>query len=222
MIRSDKRSTRLMLMLCAGIAVGACSRPQDAPAAAPAADEAAAPASAAPAPPAALPSTPAPSTATDAPLAPKTYEFAFTARGDAADKDARVVRWEGGPCGKSPVARVAVMPIDDKMLLPDFVVEYDASGQEIRRWGKPYEAEVIGLDGDRLSFRTDTSHAYWTDPAGAIGALEAGDTPPPELDAPLLDCPPLPSFAESEYEQCHDVADAAGQRRKLAWEGVCS
>ncbi len=218
MTRSDTMSKPLMLVLCAGIALGACSRqPDPSPAAAPAPVETPAPAADAPAE-AAPPSPPVAAT----PTAPATYEFAFTAQGDAADKDARVVRWEGGPCGESPVARVEVMPLDDKALLPDFVVEYDTAGKEIKRWGKPYEAEVIGLDGDRLSFRTDASHAYWTDPAGAIGALEAGDAPPPALDAPLLDCPALPSFAKSEYEQCYDVADAAGQRRKLAWEGVCS
>lgn len=229
MIRNDTMSSRLsntlskprLLMLCAGLVLGACSNQDDAaptqdatpPAAASTSTEAPATAEAI------APATPA---APAAPVAPAIYEFAFTAQGDAADKDPRVVRWEGGPCGESPVARVETMPIDDKALLPDFVVEYDATGKEIKRWGKPYEAEVIALDGDRLQFRTDASHAYWTDTEGAIGALEAGDAPPPALDAPLLDCPALPSFAESEYEQCYDVADAAGQRRKLAWEGVCS
>lgn len=222
MTRNDTMSATpsnpLMLMLCAGIALGACSRQQDPPsAAAPVPVEAPAPAPAA-----TSEATPPSSSTTSTPTTPATYEFAFTAQGDTAGKDPRVVRWEGGPCGESPVARIETMPIDDKALLPDFVVEYDAAGKEIKRWGKPYEAEVIALDGDRLQFRTDASHAYWTDPTGAIGALEAGDAPPPALDAPLLDCPALPSFAESEYEQCYDVADAAGQRRKLAWEGVCS
>lgn len=225
MIRNDTKSSRLsntlskprLLMLCAGLILGACGQRDDA---APTQD--ATPPAAAVPPSAEAPATVVEPVAPVAAVAPATYEFAFTSRGDAAGKDPRVVRWEGGPCGESPVARVETMPIDDKALLPDFVVEYDAAGKEIKRWGKPYEAEVIALDGDRLQFRTDASHAYWTDPTGAIGTLEAGDAPPPALDAPLLDCPALPSFAESEYEQCYDVADAAGQRRKLAWEGVCS
>ena len=230
MIRNDTRSSamsstlarRLLPMLCAALALSACDQQEDAARrqdATPAAATAPAPVEASVT---AEPVAPAAPTASASAAAPTTYEFAFTSRGDAAGKDSRVVRWEGGPCGESPVARVETMPIDDKALLPDFVVEYDAAGKEIKRWGKPYEAEVIALDGDRLQFRTDASHAYWTDTEGAIGALEAGDAPPPALDAPLLDCPALPSFAESEYEQCYDVADAAGQRRKLAWEGVCS
>ncbi len=155
-----------------------------------------------------------------APAPAPTYEFAFTFQGAEGSTDPRILRYEGGPCGDSPVAKVATIPLDDPVLLPDFVVEFDAAGKEIKRWGKPYEAEVIGLDGDRLQFRTSDDRAFWTDTTGAIGTLASAPTA--ALDAPLIDCPTLPTFAESEYEQCYDIGGTGGPRRTLAWEGVCS
>lgn len=157
---------------------------------------------------------------TPAPVVAPTYEFAFTFQGKEGSQDPRILRFEDGPCGSTPVAKVATIPLSDAILLPDFVVEFDATGKEINRWGKPYEAEVIGLDGDRLQFRTSDDHAFWTDTTGAVGTLD--NAPTATLDAPLIDCPALPTFAESEYEQCYDIGGTEGPRRSLAWEGVCS
>jgi len=197
----------LLIACIAALALSACEPSKDA----------STPAATAPAP---TTTVPAPSPAeTPAPVAPS-YEFAFTFQGKEGSQDPRILRFEDGPCGSTPVAKVATIPLSDAILLPDFVVEFDATGKEIKRWGKPYEAEVIGLDGDRLHFRTSDDHAFWTDTTGAVGALDSA--PAAALDAPLIDCPALPTFAKSEYEQCYDIAGTGGPRRTLAWEGVCS
>lgn len=160
--------------------------------------------------------------------AAETYEFAFTGIDDKAEKDPRVVKWEDGPCGATPVARVDRIPLQDSALQPDYVVEYDGAGKEIRRWGKPYEARVLGIDGDRLMFRVgyDAPQDYWTDTTGAIGRIE-GDAAKPAaktLDetATTLECPALPTFSKSDYEQCYDVADRAGGKHRMSWEAACT
>lgn len=156
----------------------------------------------------------------EAPAPAATYEFAFTLQGDQASQDPRILRFEDGPCGRTPIAKVATMPLTDAALLPDFVVEFDAGGKETSRWGKPYEAVVIGLEGDRLHFRTGNGQTFWTDTAGAVGVLDAA--PVAELDAPLIDCPALPTFAKSEYEQCYSIGGTDDRKRTLAWEGACT
>lgn len=205
---------KLLLIAClAALALSACEQSKDASAPAPAP-------AAAPAPSATVPAPAASRAQTPAPIVAPTYEFAFTFQGSEGTQDPRILRYEDGPCGGTPVAKVASIPLTDANLLPDFVVEFDSTGKEIKRWGKPYEAEVIGLDGDRLQFRTSDDHAFWTDTTGAIGALDSAPTA--ELDAPLIECPELPTFAKSEYEQCYGIAGIDGPRRTLAWEGVCT
>ncbi len=176
--------------------------------------QAPAPAATAPASAPAQPETPAPVSAASA------YEFAFSFKDGKVSLDPRIVRMENGPCGESPVAEVATMPLTDAILLPDFVVEFDATGREIKRWGKPYDSVVLGLDGDRLQFRTGGDQAFWTDPTGAVGTLDSA--PSSTFDAPLIECPALPTFAKSDYEQCYDIAGTGGSRRTLAWEGACT
>lgn len=197
----------LLIACIAALALTACEPSKDASAPAPA-----------PAPTATVPA-PSPAQA-PAPAVAPSYEFAFTFQGKEGSQDPRILRFEDGPCGSTPVAKVATIPLADAILLPDFVVEFDAAGKEIKRWGKPYEALVVGLDGDRLQFRTSDDHAFWTDTTGAIGALDAA--PAAELDAPLIQCPELPTFAESEYEQCYDIAGTGARHRTLAWEGACT
>ncbi|NOT86846.1 MAG: hypothetical protein HOP03_01525 [Lysobacter sp.] len=155
-----------------------------------------------------------------------TFEFAFSsthADGREGD-DPRILRWEDGPCGGSPVVRVSRMPLNDPALAPDYVVEFDDSGKELKRWGKPYEAEVLGLDDDLLKFRVDGEppRAFWTDLQGRIGTIAGDATTIPELDTPTLECPTLPTFANSSYAFCSIVTDAAGRPRRLAWEGPCT
>lgn len=198
----------LLIACIAALALTACEPSKDASTPAPA-----------PAPTATVP-PPAPPAETPAPVVAPSHEFAFTFQGKEGVQDPRILRFEDGPCGSTPVAKVATIPLTDANLLPDFVVEFDAAGKEIKRWGKPYEAEVIGLDGDRLQFRTSDDDAFWTDTTGAIGTLDSA--PAAALEAPLIDCPALPTFAKSEYEQCYDIAGTDGPRRTLAWEGVCS
>lgn len=196
---------RLLVICSATFVLAACEPSKD-------------PSTSAPAP---APAPVAAATVTDEAPAPATnYEFAFTLQGDQASQDPRILRFEDGPCGKTPIAKVATMPLTDAALLPDFVVEFDAGGKETSRWGKPYEAVVIGLDGDRLQFRTGNDQAFWTDPTGAVGVLDAA--PVAELDAPLIDCPALPTFAKSEYEQCYSIGGTDDRKRTLAWEGACT
>ncbi|MEQ1512769.1 MAG: hypothetical protein ABL934_08840 [Lysobacteraceae bacterium] len=154
------------------------------------------------------------------------FEFAFSstnADGKEGD-DPRILRWNDGPCGGSPVVRVSRMPLNDSALLPDYVVEYDDNGKELKRWGKPYEAEVLGIDGDLLKFRVhgEPPRAFWTDLQGRIGTIAGDAAAIPELDAPTFECPKLPTFANSDYTFCSIVSDAAGRPRKLAWEGPCT
>jgi hypothetical protein len=173
------------------------------------------------------PATPLPAPSPTANAEPAaTFEFAFTSThpdGKEGD-DPRILRWEDGPCGGTPIARVSRMPLNDAALLPDDVVEFDDSGKELKRWGKPYEAEVVGLEGDLLRFRTnsDRPRAFWTDLQGRIGTIAGDAAKIPDLDAPTFDCPTLPTFADSDYTYCSKVTDTAGRARKLAWEAPCT
>lgn len=171
------------------------------------------------------PATPVPEPVASAEPA-ASFEFAFTSthpEGKEGD-DPRILRWEDGPCGGTPIARVSQMPLSDPALLPDDVVEFDDSGKELKRWGKPYEAEVVGLEGDLLRFRTnsDRPRAFWTDLQGRIGTIAGDAANIPDLDAPTFDCPTLPTFADSDYTYCSKVTDTAGRIRKLAWEAPCT
>ena len=209
---------RPALLLC--LALAGCARPEDG-SATPTPVPEAAPAHAT-AKTAETATSPATDVAAPAASAPEIFTFDFTAKDEAAaGHDPRIVRWEDGPCGATPVAKVARIPLGDAVLLPDFVAEYDDAGKELRRWGRPYEASVIGLDGDRLLFSADGESAFWTDTDGTIGRSDAtGDDL--SAHAPPLECPTLPTFAGSDYLQCFDVTDRAGHHRRLAWEGPCT
>ncbi|KFN50924.1 hypothetical protein [Arenimonas composti] len=152
------------------------------------------------------------------------FQFWFSARSDEGE-DARVVQWAEDPCGMTPIAVVERMPLDDPFLLPDFVVEFDAEGRELRRWGKPYSAEIRTIAGDALVFRANHDGAglrdFRTDPAGNI-AVAPSEVPSTFGDATARDCPALPAFEGSDYVQCYEVRDADGGTRLLAWEGACS
>lgn len=151
------------------------------------------------------------------------YEFPFSAK-DPATEDPRIVAWLDDPCGATPVAVVEVMPLDDPALQPDVVVEFDAGGRELQRWGKPFSAGILGLSGNRLLFDDDfgaSGGAWWTDAAGAIGPVAS---PPAGLgdDLEAVACPALAGFDEAAALQCFEITDQAGLRRRLAWEGACS
>lgn len=222
----DRYRVRIAALMVSALLSAACGR-DDAPAA---------PSSAAPtvAPPAVAPPTPASAeppattvptpTATTSPAMPaQSFEFVFSSQSADEAKDPRILGWEDSPCGMGPRARVERMPIDDPVLLPDWVVEFDETGKERRRWGMPYEAAVLGLDGNLLRFRVHGyAHAFWTDPQGRIGTLAGGADALPELQAPTIDCPSLPTFTESSYLYCSLVTDTTQRQRRLAWEGPCT
>ncbi|MBN7138258.1 hypothetical protein A7A76_04000 [Lysobacter enzymogenes] len=137
-----------------------------------------------------------------------------------------MVEWGEDGCGAYPVARVDAIPLRDAWLRPDWVVEFDDKDREIQRWGRPMAAELTGLDGARLGFRVDAHGQrgeFATTPDGALQALP-GQAASASLyaSARQIECPALPTFAESDYVQCFVVKDAAGGERRLAWEAPCT
>lgn len=218
----ERRLPRLRL-ICVSLCLSlvACGERAAAPAAAPQPEPQAAAASA-PAAPAAASAAPAP-----AELARPPYRFAFASKSDKPDKkhpDPRIVEWGEDGCGPYPVAQVEAIPLRDALLLPDWVVEFDDKDREIQRWGRPMAAELIGLDGARLSFRVDAHGQrgeFAVDPAGALEPLRS-EAKSLDVGARQIECPALPTFAESDYAQCFIVKDAAGAERRLAWEAPCT
>lgn len=183
--------------------------------------DAATPAATPPAP-AAGTSAPAPQPKADANKA--VYQFAFATKTEEDTKDPRVVDWGQDGCGPYPIAKVDSIPLNDAWLQPDHVVEFDAKGQELTRWGKPMGAELIGLDGAKLQFRVDDKFqkgAFATDASGAITPIQSRAASLYDTAKPV-DCPKLPTFAGSDYLQCYLVKDAANTERRLAWEGPCT
>lgn len=152
----------------------------------------------------------------------------FGLAADGATPALAVERTEPSPCG--PVARVRTdrIPWADPALVPDVVVEFDAGGRALKKWGKAYEAEVVGLDGDRLRFRAETG-TFWTDPSGLVevadarvAVRDASVAEPYTREATAIDCPALDAFKGADALHCHRVRDAAGGERLIAFEGVCS
>ncbi len=168
---------------------------------------------------AAPPATPsAPSDATRA-----EYEFALLTRRGEAVSDPRIVSTDQDhPCGPLDTVRVASIPMDDPVFMPAYVVEFDDQGRELAKWGIPVEAEVVGLDGQRLQFESRAGR-FWVTPQGALEKVDAS-APAQDLRTSegMFECPKLPTFAESGAEQCFRVADAAGATRRIAMEGSCS
>ena len=169
--------------------------------------------------------------ATDAatPAAAPRYVFGFTSI--AEGEDPRIVEWAEDPCGVTAFAPVDAMPVEDPTLLPDWVVEFDADGSEVRRWAKPYSAEIVAIAGERLHFRADHEarpRVFWTQPDGTLGLIDdrlANPAAPPATGfadgATEVECPALPAFEGSDYVQCFEIADGEN-RRRVAFEGACS
>lgn len=137
-------------------------------------------------------------------------------------RDPRVLQWSEHPCGATPYARVRAMPLGDGLLLADDVIEFGDGGKELRRWSKPFEADVIAVDGDRMRLRVldgnGVEQVLWADPAGALAVAQDAAAAEPRS----LDCPTLKAFADSDYLQCYEYVDAGGAKRRLAYEGVCT
>lgn len=145
----------------------------------------------------------------------------------AAEKDRRILRWADSPCGMSPVVKTASMLLNDAVLQPDFVVEFAADGRALRTWGKPFNAPVGALRGDRIGFsqwQDGRERLYWTDTAGRIvpGDAAAGAHPRIDESAPVQ-CPAIEIFGDSEYLQCFETVDAStGRKHRIAVEAACS
>ena len=150
------------------------------------------------------------------------YEFYLLPREGAAPGDPRIVSTQEHPCGAIDLVRVPSIPMNDPVFVPQFVVEFDAAGNETGKWGIPNEAEVTALDGQRLQFQVDAGR-FWVTPDGALEKLaDAGKANDVRTQEGMFDCPALPTFANSGAEQCFRVSDAAGSERRIAMEGVCS
>jgi hypothetical protein len=145
----------------------------------------------------------------------------------AAEKDSRILRWAESGCGMSPVVKTSSMLLNDAVLQPDFIVEFAADGRVLRTWGKPYNAQIGVLRGDRISFaQTDQGQErmYWTDTAGRIAPGDDAASARPRIDesAPV-DCPSLELFGDSEYLQCFETLDTtSGKPHRLALEAACT
>lgn len=162
--------------------------------------------------------------ATARPAPDAAHVFTFMTRSEDVPADPRILRTQDSPCGPLVQARVADMPLNDPVLLADLVVEFTSGGSELQRWGKPNEAELVGLDGERLLFAAGAER-YWTTPDGDIGrlgAINSGEGTDILTQQAMFACPALPGFGDSDSVQCFRIGDAAGQTRLIALEGVCS
>lgn len=145
----------------------------------------------------------------------------------AAEKDHRILRWADSPCGMSPVVKTDSVLLNDAVLQPDFVVEFAADGRALRTWGKPFNAPIGALRGDRIGFaqwRDGREQWYWTDTRGRIapGDATAGSHPRIDESAPV-DCPTIELFGDSEYLRCFEIVDAStGRTHRIAVEAACS
>ncbi len=150
----------------------------------------------------------------------------------AAERDRRILRWAESGCGMSPVVKTSSMLLDDPVLQPDFVAEYAADGRVVRTWGKPFNAPVGHLSGDRIVFEqwqpdSGRSLRYWTDTEGRIGPIPETTvaTKHPSIDeGKQVDCPSIELFGEdSDYLQCFEAVDAQTKHiRRIALEGACT
>jgi hypothetical protein len=145
----------------------------------------------------------------------------------AAESDRRILRWAESGCGMSPVVKTSTMLLNDAVLQPDFVVEYTPDGRILRTWGKPYNAQVGVLRGERISFAQTVNgeqRMYWTDTAGRIAPGNTAANARPRIDesAPI-DCPSLELFGDSEFLGCFETIDAAsGKSHRIALETACT
>ena len=154
----------------------------------------------------------------------ETHVFTFMTLSDDVPADPRILRVEESPCGPLVEARVANMPLNDPALLADLVVEFKPDGSELQRWGKPNEAELVGLEGERLLFAVGAER-YWTTPDGGIGrlgAVKSGEATERLTQQAMFACPALRGFGNSESVQRFRIGYATGQTRLIALEGVCS
>ncbi len=120
------------------------------------------------------------------------------------------------------------MLLDDAVLQPDFVVEFAADGRVLRTWGKPYNAQIGVLRGERISFSQyadGVERMYWTDTAGRIALGDSAASARPRIDeSAKIDCPSIELFGDdSEYLQCFEAVDTETKKNyRIALEAACT
>ena len=151
------------------------------------------------------------------------HAFAFFVS-DLQARDPRIVNLVQADCGLVAIARVPAIPLDDDLILPDIVVQYDPAGTERRRWAKSYSSEILAVAGDDLYFGDSPggdAGPFRTTPAGdvAVAAPLAANL---EANARYVACPAsLPSFNDMSLVSCYETTDVAGRPLLLAWEAGC-
>ncbi len=165
--------------------------------------------------------TPAP-TETPAPIAPL-HTFSFFVS-DLQARDARIADYLQGDCGMVAIARVSRIPIDDALILPDLVVQYDEAGGELRRWAKSFSSEILAISGDDLFFGASPggdAGPFRTTPTGEV-AVAVPLASNLEANARYVACPDsLHGFHDMSLVNCYQTTDVAGRPLNLAWEAGC-
>ena len=144
---------------------------------------------------------------------------------DPDSRDPRILGWLEADCATVALVALDRMPVDDPLLRPDRVVQFDEAGRELRRWHKPYSAEILAIQGDDLYFGASPGGAkgpFRTNPAGEL-------TPSVPLatglsaSATITDCPArLEAFPDDmSLVTCYRASDGAGRPILLAWEAGC-
>lgn len=167
---------------------------------------------------AAAPAAPAASAAP-----PKLHAFTFFVS-DLQVRDPRIVEYIQSDCGTVAITRVPAIPIDDPLIRPDLVVQYDESGAELRRWAKSYSSQILAISGDEMFFGASAGGdvgPFRTTPAGGV-TVAVPLASNLEANASYVTCPDaLPTFPDMSLVSCYETTDVAGRKLHLAWEAGC-
>jgi hypothetical protein len=154
---------------------------------------------------------------------PKLHAFAFFVN-DLQARDPRVVDIIQSDCGMVAIARVPAIPVDDPLILPDLVLQYDEAGAEVRRWSKSYSSQILAISGDQMFFGASPggdAGPFRTTPAGDVTVAVPLATNL-EDNASFVTCPEsLAGFADMSLVSCYQTTDVAGRTLYLAWEAGC-
>lgn len=151
------------------------------------------------------------------------HTFAFFVS-DLQSRDPRIAEYIQSECGTVAITRVTAIPINDDLILPDVVVQYDEAGSEVQRWAKSYSSEILAIAGDQLYFGASPggdAGPFRTTPSGDV-TLAVPLATNLEANARYVECPAtLPSFPDTSLLSCYETTDVAGRTLRLAWEAGC-
>ena len=125
------------------------------------------------------------------------------------------------------VARISSLD-DSEMLVPELVVEFDRSGEVVRRWPTPVEPYVVAIDADEIWIRNpEPVSTDVTLPPAYLAIRPDGSfrrVPDPIPSGPKsIECPPLPEFGATAYLRCWLYADReTSAERRLGYQGPCT